>query len=239
MIDFHSHILPNMDDGSQSVSMSLEMLTQSRDQGVTTLLATPHFYGHKETPMTFLSRRGQAWKILAPQLDDTAPEIFLGAEMAYYRGVSDCEYLQDFCIQGTRLLLLELPFAPCTEQCYREIRQLRDQGFWPLIAHVERYFALQSPGKFVARLREMGGLIQCNGDFFLQGWRSRRAFSMLNHGLVDAIGSDCHNLTQRKPNLGATMAEITRKRGAVMTQELLQREQKLWQRVQQEEGFCG
>ena len=60
MIDFHSHMLPDMDDGAQNVDEGLAMLRESRRQGVELVCATPHFYADEEDPASFLRRRGEA-----------------------------------------------------------------------------------------------------------------------------------------------------------------------------------
>lgn len=222
MIDFHSHVLPSMDDGSTSVQMSLSMLAIEETHGVAEMIATPHFYGSREAPPAFLARRNQSLEALQECMEDiSAPRIRLGAEVAYYAGLSNSEFLEDLCIQGTNLILVELPFIPCTERCYQEIESLRRQGFRPVMAHVERYLGMQSPRKFIERLRDGGALIQCNGEFFLQGWRSRKAFAMIKEGYVDVLGSDCHNLTSRAPNLGLTVERLQAKLGEEFTQSFL------------------
>lgn len=232
MIDFHSHILPCMDDGSTSVEMSLSMLEMSAGQGVTQMVATPHFYGNRETPSAFLERRSKTFKLLQERCKAPAlPKIYLGAEVAYYSGLSSSDFLDDLCIENTNLLLIELPFAPCSDHCYREIASLRHQGYQPMIAHVERYLGLQPQKPFLQRLRNSGALIQCNGDFFLQGWRSRKAFSMTKKGYVDILGSDCHNLTARAPNLGLAMERLQAKLGAEWMDSFLRYEDHLLEKA--------
>ena len=89
MIDLHSHILPGMDDGSQSPEETAALLGMLQKQGVTTLAATPHFYA-RETPESFLQRREEA----AAHLPCTeSPAILLGAEVAYFAGMGSSEAL--------------------------------------------------------------------------------------------------------------------------------------------------
>ncbi|MCD8010975.1 MAG: hypothetical protein LUF34_09435 [Lachnospiraceae bacterium] len=102
MIDFHSHILPGLDDGSSSIEESIEMLRLSARKGVKTMVATPHFYAQKEAPEHFLERRRQSWARLAPRLPEEAPEIYLGAEVYYYTRISNTENLSRLCIGGGR-----------------------------------------------------------------------------------------------------------------------------------------
>ena len=79
MIDLHSHILPQMDDGSRSVDESLQMLAALAAQGVTDVAATPHFYASENSPERFLARRRHAWQRLAPHLTASLPTVHLGA----------------------------------------------------------------------------------------------------------------------------------------------------------------
>jgi len=64
MIDFHSHVLPKLDDGSRSTKESVEMMRRAVSQGITAMVATPHFYADRETPKEFLKRREESWKRL-------------------------------------------------------------------------------------------------------------------------------------------------------------------------------
>lgn len=228
MIDFHAHILPKMDDGSKDVEMSVAMLVQSLEQGVKRIHLTPHFYGDCETPQRFIERRQEAFSKLQEGIEGiSVPQMKLGAEVAYYPGVSHCDALPQFCIEDTNLILIEPPFTPWTDRFYGEIESLRRQSFQPVIAHVERYFSVEPQKKTLAHLRDVGALIQCNGEFFHSGWHSRKAFTMIKKGEIDFLGSDCHNLTSRAPDLRETVVLIQRKLGDQMTGNFLQRTKEL------------
>ena len=97
MIDFHSHILPGIDDGSKSVEMSLQMLRLLKAQGIDTVAATSHFYATQRSPQRFLFRRQEAWDKLRTALDADAPRILLGAEVLYFPGISHMEELPELC----------------------------------------------------------------------------------------------------------------------------------------------
>ena len=86
MIDFHTHILPGMDDGCKSVAERLWMLRQEQQQGVGTVVLTPHYYPWENSPEEFLARRSRAWENLRQQLPEDAPQLFLGAEVHYFEG---------------------------------------------------------------------------------------------------------------------------------------------------------
>lgn len=212
MIDIHSHILPGIDDGSQSISESLEMLRLSRQQGVTKIFATPHFSAVKENPTAFLSRRQAS----AAQLDpdpETMPQLGLGAEVAYFSGMSRCKELQDLCLEGTDLLLVEMPFIPWTDRIVSDVCAIRQQlGLMPVLAHVERY----SRGSQMGRYRDLllqEALFQCNAEYFLRMGTKTKALRQLRRGEIHLLGSDTHNLTSRAPKLGEAAAVIRQKLG--------------------------
>ena len=114
LIDFHTHILPCLDDGSKSVEMSLSMLREETEQGVRHVVLTPHFYARHDDPDRFLASREAAAEALKAAVAEVPglPTLHLGAEVAYFRGMSDCEILRDFCIGRTECILVELPNWP-------------------------------------------------------------------------------------------------------------------------------
>ena len=136
MIDFHTHILPNMDDGSDSVATSIELLNILKNEGVELVCLTSHFYSRNESIEDFLVRRNKQYnKLNYPDLD-----IRLGAEIHYYRGISASTDIEKLCIQGTKILLIELSFSsPISDFVIREIMNLKNKGFTVVLAHIERY----------------------------------------------------------------------------------------------------
>ena len=207
MIDFHSHILPGIDDGSRNVKMSLGMIEALGRQGVDTICATSHFYVTQRTPEHFLERRQEAYELLEPVLNDDAPRILLGAEVLYFPGISRLESLPKLCLEGTDVLLLEMPFTEWQEYWVREVCDLALSGeFTILMAHIERYYARQ-PKKVWDRLLNLDVLMQANADYFLQQdsifrFRNRNsAVKLLREGRIHLLGTDTHNLSSRPPRM--------------------------------------
>ena len=220
MIDFHSHILPGIDDGSKSVKMSLQMLSAMRDQGIDTVIATSHFYATQRSPRRFLERREQAWDLLAPELPDSVPDIILGAEVLYFPGISHMEDLPALCLEGTNLLLLEMPFETWSAYMVKEVNELARTGrFSVLLAHIERYFDGQNISVWEGFLNN-GVLMQANADFFLPFRTRRKALRLLNEGWIHALGSDCHNVTSRQPRMAEAAERIQKKLGENWLEEL-------------------
>lgn len=128
MIDFHSHILPAMDDGSKNTEESLAMLNSLKQQGVKCVVATPHFYANDDSVDSFLERRQKSFDKVKTEFDGEYPQILLGAEVRYYEGLSKLERLSDLCIQESKLLLVEMPSGRWTEYVLNELLNLSSQG---------------------------------------------------------------------------------------------------------------
>lgn len=213
IVDFHSHILPGIDDGSQSVAESLALLRLQKEQGVEIVAATPHFYANHTSVEEFLSRRERALGELLPSLPADAPQIVPGAEVRYYEGISRLAQLNALRIGNSKVLLLEMPFSPWTEYTVRELVDLCNQsGLRPVLAHIERYLRFQNP-RVWERLLDSGMLMQVNASFFNEFRTRRKAMRMLAYGEAHLIGSDCHNLTDRPPQLQKAYDLIRKKLG--------------------------
>lgn len=214
MIDYHSHILPEIDDGSQRIEDSLEMLRRLQKQGVDTVALTPHFYPNQISLPHFLLRRGKSYTKLCSALpDEPLPQLRLGAEVLYYRGISHLEGLTRLCLEGTNLLLLEMPFSHWGEYEVREVCELAGSGeLTLLLAHVERYLAFQS-NQVWERLLQSGVFFQCNAEFFLAPMLRRKAIQMLRRDWIYVLGTDTHNLTTRAPHMDSALHYIGKELG--------------------------
>lgn len=205
MVDFHSHILPGIDDGSIDVEMSLTMLRKEAEQGVKTVVATPHFYANENTPADFLAARQKALEQLQEAAKDEPglPRVIVGAEVFYFRGMSDSEAMWDLRIGDTNYILVEPPMPPWNDRVYEELSGLvTKQNLVPIVAHVDRYLPPLFGNRMIDRLLDGHLLIQANAGFFL-GKRAKTAKKLLKEGKIHLLGSDCHDLTERAPNLGA------------------------------------
>ena len=213
MTDFHSHILPRIDDGSRSVAISLVMLRREAEQGVTRVVATPHFYAYRDDPDQFLARRNEAEYRLrkAMAAESGLPELVMGAEVRYFPGIGHCEGLKKLTIGGSGCVLVEMPSPPWTDSMYRELEQIHSYlGLTPMIAHVDRYIRPLRTHGIPRRLAQLPVLVQANGAFFQNKRTQKMAMAMLRAGQIHALGSDCHNLTDRAPNLAEAIRQICR-----------------------------
>ena len=208
MTDFHSHILPGMDDGSRDTAQSAALLRTAAEQGIRCIAATSHFYPTDERPETFLKRRRRALEALSGVWEDSFPQVVPGAEVYYFAGISRVDAITDLRIEGTPLLLLEMPFSEWSDSMVNEILQLhRKPGVTVLLAHIERYLRWQRPDVWDTLLNS-GVLMQSNAEFVLSWRTKRRAVRMLPDGRIHLLGSDCHNRTSRPQKMGEALRVI-------------------------------
>lgn len=209
-IDWHSHILPDIDDGSKNVDESLKLLASLAEQGVDTVVATPHFIANKESVADFIKRRKNSYDSLINGAYKGMPNIVLGAEVEYYSGISRLENLKDLCIENTNILLLEMPISPWKEITINELVGIATtKNITLVLAHIERMIKLQSRA-ILERLMQNGILMQVNASFFAELRTRRKAVSLLKNGGVQLLGSDCHNISSRPPKIGKAF-EVIRK----------------------------
>ena len=214
--DFHSHILPGMDDGSRSVEESLAMLRMEAQQGIRQIVATPHFYPQQNSPEEFLERRAESTRLLfeAMAQEHPLPEVHLGAEVYFFPGISDCEQLRELTIDQNGYILIEMPLSPWTERMYRELQDIHyKQGLLPIVAHVDRYIRPFKTYDIPKRLADMPVLVQANASFFQDRLTRSMAMRMLRGGQIHLLGSDCHDLKHRPVNIKQTLDLIEKKLG--------------------------
>lgn len=213
MIDWHSHILPDMDDGSRNTEESLSMLKALKVQGADTVIATPHFIANAESVEEFLKRRQKSYEELSLAMDSDCPKVLCGAEVKYYPGIAKMEGLDKLTVENTKLLLLEMPMTKWTEYTLKELYELASaKGLTLVMAHIERYISMQEKDT-LDKLLENGILMQVNASFINGIGTRRRAIRLMEGGYIHFIGSDCHNMTTRAPMVGTAYDLIKKKCG--------------------------
>lgn len=229
MTDFHTHILPGIDDGSRDIEMTERMLEAELAQGVSHICATPHFYAHRRSIQQFLDRREGSLAKVKGLLERRAelPHITAGAEVYYFTGMGRAEDIRRLCLTGTDILLLEMPFGQWYSDQVRDVRDiLQRQQLKVVLAHVERYEQMQKDRSAWDEIMSMPLTIQMNaGSFVASGLRrhtQRFCLGMLEHYDNCIIGSDCHNLSDRAPDIAEGRKVIEKKAGRARL-ELLDR----------------
>lgn len=201
LTEHHCHILPQIDDGSKSVEMSLEMIAMIRAQGVDRIIATPHFYAHREhsNVKAYLEKRQSAYDKIV-QADSSNSDILLGAEVAIERGLHSIPDVDKLRIADTDYILLELPYAGFQHWYLEEITDIAyEYGFTPIIAHIHRYLDYYSKAEYEEVLK-LDAIFQINNEAFGNFKERRFVKSLIKEGYPYLFGSDAHNLSNRKPN---------------------------------------
>ena len=200
MIDFHTHILPGMDDGSRSIEESLAMLQAEGDAGIERVVFTPHFYASQNSPKEFLRRRKESWSALLPRMYRGLPKVSFGAEVQYFEGICQAAEIAALRIAGTPYLLLEMPFRRWEDRMLDDILELSTHpDTIVVLAHIDRYLSNVS-SRSLAYLRDNGIKIQMNVSAFGERKQGHLAMSMLKAGEVHILGTDCHSMGHRRPN---------------------------------------
>lgn len=218
-VDFHTHVLPCIDDGSPSVEVSLAMLRSLSEQNVNTVAATPHFYANHQSPQEFLKRRDEAARALSEAAGEyeikegiALPRVIKGAEVRYFDGISDCEFLYDLSIEKIGCIMVEMPESKWQSRMLTELEEIYEKhSLIPIIAHVDRYFKILSE-KFVAEsLRDLPVILQANADYFTKKFAAGKAIRSLKKSNISLLGTDCHDMTTRMPGMLGALNVINSK----------------------------
>lgn len=235
MIDFHSHVLPGIDDGSRNPEMSRMMFYEAARQGVEVMVATPHFYGDRDTIDRFLKRRESAWEKALPLAEEAGIELVAGAEVAYFDNMSQAEGIEALTLADTEILLVEMPFRAWSRREIQELDRLLHEGFRLMLAHLERYLGFQKDKGILEAIYERPIFVQLNAESLLGFWNGQKALKLFKEGRAHLLGSDCHNLTSRPPNLAEGRAVIEKKLGRGKLAEI----DKLGERLLEQVSFGG
>jgi protein-tyrosine phosphatase len=221
--DFHSHILPRLDDGAANVEESLMLLDVLKEDGVTRVVATPHLYLHRHPADVFLRRREASVNELFDAIGDRSgdyPEVVIGAEVYYSPALSDME-LADFCISGTDYMLLELPYRACSSDFMRELTNFFNScNVKIILAHVERYFEFYNPD-VMDEIMSHGLLMQANCDSVIDLKTRKRVLKLIESGKIHLLGTDLHGLDYRPPEFAEAERIIEKKLSPSMFEKLM------------------
>ncbi|MGC2064322.1 MAG: CpsB/CapC family capsule biosynthesis tyrosine phosphatase [Thermodesulfovibrionales bacterium] len=211
MIDLHCHVLPAIDDGPENIETSVKMLELAVSDGITHLVATPHFFFDDSISASHID---QKFRLLKEEAKLRVPgiELFSGADIRLnYELLRAIDSGHVPTINGSRYFLVELPdpVPPNTDKLLYKAGMMK---FVPVITHPERNYSLLSSPEKVDTLRNTGALFQLTamsltGDF--GGAIQKFSHGLLRKGIVEFIASDAHNTGSRPPLLSAAYKMIS------------------------------
>ena len=225
-VDIHTHILPGVDDGAQTVKDAMAMLRLAWNHGTRGVILTPHYRGRfkKNSPALLQERFSE----LRAQADWELPglNLYLGQEI-YYEVDAPGDLTAGNLLRLNNSAYALLEFRPNTprNQIVHGINEVILSGFTPIIAHAERYNDFREDTSLADEALEMGALIQLNADSILgrHGLSVRRCcHRWLKQEKVHFVASDAHDTTHRTPVLRDCFLEIHKKYGQAYAAKLFE-----------------
>lgn len=217
LIDIHTHILPNVDDGAQSVMEAVKLVRQAYNDGTRALFLTSHYRGkYRENPTVWLR---EMFDTLVAALKEEGVDmaLYLGREVHYQSGVMETILPGSVMTMGdSRYVLLEFMPGSTAGQVCMAVEETVMHGFIPIIAHAERYDIFRKQKDLAREVCGAGALIQLNADSVMgkQGFFIKRyCASLLEAELVHFVASDAHDSQSRPPLLQNCYDAVRRKYG--------------------------
>lgn len=225
MIDFHSHIIPQIDDGSRSMEETISMLREAKSVGFNKIISTSHYYLSQYVEEE-LQRKNSLIEI-ANKFYETAGEeikLILGSEIYITPDIIDLlKENKASVINGTRYVLFELPLNGEPFGLKETIFRLIENGYKPIIAHPERYPFVQDDPNSLLELIDMGVLFQSNlGSIIgIYGNSAKKTVKkLLQSDMIHFLGSDCHRANSIYPKIPKMVQEIEKIIGERRLREL-------------------
>lgn len=233
MIDFHTHIIPGIDDGSHTVTESIEMLKMSYAQGIDTVILSSHFRLGEHKIKTYLKDRQDRLDMIREALTDEdrklIPKVILGCEIEYNSSINSWDYIGELAIKGTNYVMTEMPFIPWSKEVVRNIDRIAlGTPFTPILPHIDRYFHTFTKETYIRHYFDMPEVLLQMNAIYINNVRNVPYFKPLfDDGTIDLIGSDCHGTEWRPQDLGRAIKVLRELCG----QETLDRIDKLGREI--------
>lgn len=218
MIDIHSHILPNIDDGSRSLNETIHILKEAQKAGFTKIISTSHYIdGYYE------ANEEQRTKLLKEIKENfQGIELYLGNEIYITNQMTDLlSEKKASTINNSKYVLFELPMNTKAMDVKEVVFRLMEKGYVPIIAHPERYEYVKENIEYVRELADMGVLFQSNygSAIGMYGKKAQKTQKkLLEEGLIQFFGSDVHTVEQ----IYTKMPKILKKLRKIISEEELE-----------------
>ena len=236
MIDIHSHIVFDVDDGPKTIEDSRALLEESYRQGVRTIISTSHRRkGMFETPEEKIEENFKQVQELAKEIADDLT-ILYGAEIYYTSDILDkLEQGKIPRLADSQYALIEFSMITPYKEIHTALSNVLRLGVTPVVAHIERYHCLENDEKKVRDLINMGCYTQINSSSVLKPklfgdtykFMKKRAQFFLEKDLVHFVASDMHNLNPRPPYMQEAYQIISKKYGKSHAEQLFRKNQEL------------
>lgn len=212
MFDIHSHILPSVDDGAADINVSLKLLQMMRSQGITEVVATPHFYAMNQEIGEFERRVSEAYlELMKETRGMELPRVSIGSEVFYFNGIGRSEGIRELTLCGSQFILLELPNCKFDSDILRDITDMYDRlGLVTVLAHLERYSSERGYNKVLDLIDNETVFAQINASSLFSKHLKRPAMKLIKSGLASFLASDAHSVENRPPMIKQALEFISR-----------------------------
>ncbi|QSX05265.1 hypothetical protein JYG23_11340 [Sedimentibacter sp. zth1] len=224
MIDIHTHLLHDIDDGASTCEIALQMIKMERNQGVTTVICTPHL--NKGELSASIYDINKSYNVLMQKIEENGINIkvLLGHEINCQDNIFEILKSSNFLtMAGSKYIMLELD-NNLLNDIENMLYEIKLMGYIPILAHIERYTKLFERKKMLGIIVDEGAHLQINADSILSKHNNTEVKFckyLLKNRLVSFVASDCHNLNDRKPNLKVCYKYLSSKYGVKYAYELL------------------
>ena len=234
-LDIHAHILPEVDDGARDMETATTLLEMLKSQGVTDVIATPHFYPDSDNAEQFSELTQNAYKDLVEKTKHLdLPRVFLGCELRYFNGIGKSKAIKQFVISGTKYLLLELPYGtPITKTVLQDIIDINEQqGLVPILAHIERYNKVSGYKKLLKLISDGYALAHINATALVAKESVRLCEKLIKRGYVSFLASDTHSIHSRPPHIDKALSVIGDRLGRSAANRLIIKSNRLLEEIE-------
>ena len=234
LYDMHSHILPDFDDGAQTVEDSLKLIDCLKKQGISHICLTPHYYTNEKSVEDFIDSRREAFEKFRPHIPEDV-EMVLGAEVYVTQYLLNSNDLSGLTYGKSNYILTEYSYSSSFNDrtMFFFDRLVRNYGLIPVLPHVERYGYLMDHPDVMCELQDMGVIIQTNiSNYTVKApfFRKRKLLKYIATGWIDILGSDAHSFTHNTPEFfSQAMNTITEKCGADTLARMMQTAEMIFQ----------
>lgn len=217
LYDMHCHILPGIDDGAKDEYEMMKMVRVAYNEGIRTIVTTPHYHpvrgsADAETVMRIFAKMYSLIRHYYPDMD-----VYEGCEIYYQGGI--VEKLKSgelLTLAGSNYALVEFSTDTEIKTICDAVNEFMFAGFYPVIAHVERYDKLIKDIDMIEQLVESGVYIQVNAGSVIGEYTSaakKDIKKLLQRNLVHFVGTDAHNEKVRPPKISKCYRYINKKFG--------------------------
>lgn len=231
-LDIHSHILPKIDDGAKDTATSIKLLEMSKDNGITHIIATPHFYPSFDVFDDYINRAKNAYNKLNDEIKGKdLPKIYPGCEILYFVGIGRADGLEQITLNGSRYILIELDYSDMNSLLFDDLECLKSRDFIPVIAHFERCYKENGYRRMIKFVKKNKIPVQINASTVLNKRYKRFIKSILKSDIFCVIATDTHSITNRPPLLRDALKEIKESYGEEYHTKLVNNSQKLYKKI--------